>query len=224
MLKIIAAMEAGAKKEELGYIEISGISGAEGTVAESYREMLDTVEDIEAKQKGYQVIKPQVVKQAHEQEERKVVEVPRAAEKPVEKPVDVEKARAAEKLAKRERAEKEEVKAVASSMPVAKPRFGALKIKAVSDKGLVLPGLQISDQIHELERIVAALKENAFDQEQIKITRMETEGLEREVLELKKELRREGKKLSPLEQSLWDMRDLRLDEVSALLSGYKKRG
>jgi hypothetical protein len=207
MLKAIDALEAGAKRGELGYIDIAGIGGAGGTAAESYREMLGTVEEIDAKQKGFSAIK-QAARQTHEQEERKVAEG----------------AKATEQQARRKRAEEAEVKAVAGGMPEAKPRFGALRIKIESDKGLVLPGLQISDQVHELERIVSALRENALNEGQIKIARMEVEGLKRHVLALENELEREGKILGQLDQSLWGMRNQRLDEALALLDGYGRSG
>lgn len=205
MVKVIDVLEAGARKGELGYIDMSGVIGGAKTItAESYREILDTVEELEAKQKGVSGIK-QAAKQVHEPEEHRAAAEGARAERP----------------AKRERME-EEIKAVAGRMPEAKPRFGELRIKMESAKGLVLPSLQISDQIHELERIIAALKENALDEGQIRIARMEVSGLNKHVLGLKKELKREGKGLDQLGHSLWDMRDQRLGEAAALLDSYRK--
>jgi hypothetical protein len=222
MLKVIDALEASAKKAELVYIDMSEVKeGTEGVATESYREMLKTVEDIESRQKGSQVFK-QTVKQAPQaQEVQKPVEA-------VKKPVEVAKkpmwAARTVQPAKREREEREEIRAVAGKMPEAKPRFKGIRIKPASDKNLVLPGLQISDQVHELERIVSALKEHLLDDDQIKVARMEIEGLKRNVMDLKRELQRDNMSLSQLEQTLWDMRDQRLGEAEELLMNYKRSG
>ena len=104
-------------------------------------------------------------------------------------------------------------------MPAPKPKFGELKIKRLDTKKLVLPNLPISDQIRELEQIMAALKENALDGDQMKVARLELAGLKQHVKDMEEELAREKKSLSALDRSLWDMREQRLDEAVSLMRG-----
>jgi hypothetical protein len=111
----------------------------------------------------------------------------------------------------------DELKKIIAELPKTTPKFNPVKIKPISSNGIVLPSLQTSDQLHELEHIISALKESSFDKEQIGIVKLELGGLDRHVRELKKELLKEKKSLNPLDQSLCDMRDQRLNEALALL-------
>ena len=67
--------------------------------------------------------------------------------------------------------------------------------------------------------IITALKEDAFDDEQMKVVRRELGGLKDYVIELERELKKTNKSLDQLDQSLWEIRDQRLGEALALLRG-----
>ena len=202
MLAEIGELEASAKKEALCFVDISGVQGGEAQeAAAGYGKMLEVVEEVESKQQKGSAGRQQAQRQAaQEKVERRTAEA------------DAEQASRHESI-------REEVEGIASRMPAPKPKFGELKIKRLDTKKLVLPNLPISDQIRELEQIMAALKENALDGDQMKVARLELAGLKQHVKDMEEELAREKKSLSALDRSLWDMREQRLDEAVSLMRG-----
>jgi hypothetical protein len=199
MLTLIERLEAGTKKEELCLVNISGVSeSGEQAAPEGYGKLLEIVEAVESKPQKISNAKQQIARQAQEKEDRKAAENVGAWQPSSRKDI------------------KEEMGGIANGMPEAKPKFDEMKIKKMAED-LVLPNLPISDQMQELEQIVSALKEKAFNKEQVKVARTEIEGLQRYVNELGKELKREKKDLSALDKSLWDMRERRLKEAMSLI-------
>ncbi|MDE1762271.1 MAG: hypothetical protein KGH59_03185 [Candidatus Micrarchaeota archaeon] len=71
-------------------------------------------------------------------------------------------------------------------------------------KKLILPGLSLQDQIHDLEGISDGLAQNAFDGEQLGVIRDEVEGVE-EARKIEKE--------SPADAQLLALRNKLLEEV-----------
>ena len=201
MLKEMEELEGSAKAEELGFVDISRMFGGKvQAAAPGYRKMLELLEGIESKQKAAERERPQAARQeqaAHAEAGSKTAEV------------------GAGTAANAQRV-KEEMHTIIGGLSAPKPKFGELRIKRPNALESVLPNLQISDQIQELERIIAALKKNAFDREQMKIVRTELNDLKDYVGALKKRLRKEGKGLNELDQSLWDIRDSRLGEAISL--------
>jgi hypothetical protein len=202
MLTVIEGLEAGAKRGELCLIDISKVAGSEKqAAAPGYGKMLDMAEGVEAKPQKGTAARQQSAKQAVERENRTAAEGIAEVQQPKRESI------------------KAEMQGIVSGLHEAKPKFNELKIKRMNTKGLVLPGLPISDQIRELEQIVAALKENALDKEQAKVARLELEGLQQVVKDLEDELAKEKKSLGELDRSLWDMRRQRLEEALSLLKG-----
>ncbi|MEM3841291.1 MAG: hypothetical protein QXN59_01180 [Candidatus Micrarchaeaceae archaeon] len=93
------------------------------------------------------------------------------------------------------------------------PKFKYMSAKKVDVDMMVLPSLSMSDQIAELERIMEGIKEGIFDAEHFEIVMEEVYALVKSVNERKKRLKKSGAKLSAIEQSLWLVRDKRLEEV-----------
>ena len=196
MLALIEGLEAGAKKEELCLVDISGVSETEQEApAPGYGRMLAIVDGIEARPQKVMTARQQAAKQ----EERRAVEV--AASGQPSKRGNIKK----------------EMQGIVGGMQEMTPKFTELKMKTADIEDLVLPNLPISDQIQELEQIVAALREKSFDREQIKVARQELEGLKRYVEELDAEMAKEKKTLNELDRSLWNMREHRLREALALI-------
>ncbi|MCL5092521.1 MAG: hypothetical protein M1364_02570 [Candidatus Marsarchaeota archaeon] len=92
-------------------------------------------------------------------------------------------------------------------------------VKRINMKDLVLPSISMSDQISELERIIEGLKESVFDEEHLDIVIQEVYGLSQYVEKADKDLKKRHIELSQLERSLWQIRDQRLKEATAILSG-----
>ncbi len=200
MLTVIEGLEAGAKRGELCLVDISKVAGSgQQAAAPGYGKMLDMAEEVEAKPQKGAAARQQSAKQAVERESRTAAEGIAEAQQPKRESI------------------KAEMQGIVSGLHEAKPKFNELKIKRVNTNDLVLPGLPISDQIRELEQIVAALRENALDKEQAKIARLELEGLQQVVNDLEDELAREKRSLSELDRSLWDMRRQRLTEALSLI-------
>ncbi len=110
-----------------------------------------------------------------------------------------------------------ELGAIASKLTSMKPNVPELKRRKVNIKDLVLPNLSIADQISELERIIEGLKEHVFDTEHIDIVTQEIYGLQQTVNDSKKKMKGKISEMHSLEQSLWQLRDERLEEATALL-------
>ncbi len=111
----------------------------------------------------------------------------------------------------------QEMKEATAEMP-SKQMIKA-SIKRINMKDLVLPSVSMSDQISELERIIEGLKENVFDEEHLDIVIQEVYGLSQYVEKADKDLKKRHIELSQLERSLWQIRDQRLKEATAILSG-----
>jgi hypothetical protein len=199
MVKVIEGLEKGAKAKELSYIDISGMLGNKaGAGAAEYGKMLEVVEGMESKQKGgaerQQAAKQAQQAQGLEANKLKQGGAPSAGNERV----------------------KEEMQKMIGGLPEIRPKFGEFKIRRTNAGDLVLPNLPISDQIQELERIIAVLKENVLNKEQRATIGTELEGLDRYVRKLKKESAKEKKGRSKSDQSLWEMRDQRLREAGSL--------
>jgi len=160
--------------------------------------MLELLEGIEAKQRG--VERPQRAAQAAREEARKTAET--AGPGPGTAAVEGRM--------------KEEMHTIIGGLSPTKPNFKEIKMKRPNAPKTVLPNLQISDQIQELERIITALRENVLDKEQMKIVKLELAGLKDYINKLRKEIEKEGKSLNELDQSLWAIRDQRLEEAIIL--------
>ena len=78
-------------------------------------------------------------------------------------------------------------------------------------KGLVLPTLSINDQLSDLEKISEGLSEHVFDAEQLKIIKLEANGLARLIAE--------GKEASAPED-LAEMRNNLLKQVIDAANAY----
>ena len=97
--------------------------------------------------------------------------------------------------------------------PIDLPKFKYMSAKKVDVDQMVLPGLSMSDQIAELERIIEGVRENIFDAEHFEIVMEEVYSLVKAVNDRKKKIKKSGAQASALEQSLWLMRDKRLHEA-----------
>ncbi len=83
----------------------------------------------------------------------------------------------------------------------------------IDTEKLVLPGLQMQDQVTELDNIIAGLKQGAFDKDHIQIVIQEIYGLKQVADEQKKEQKKQAKKLTASDQTLWNMRDKKIAEA-----------
>ncbi|MFI5412351.1 MAG: hypothetical protein ACHQX1_00485 [Candidatus Micrarchaeales archaeon] len=110
-----------------------------------------------------------------------------------------------------------ELGSIANKLTSSKPSLPELKRRKVNMKDLVLPNLSIADQISELERIIEGLKEHVFDSDHIDIVVQEVYGLQQAANEAKKKQKGKMSEMSNLERSLWELRDERLQEATALL-------
>jgi hypothetical protein len=102
-------------------------------------------------------------------------------------------------------------------VPESKKQQPRAKVK-FNEKDLVLPKLSISDQISELERIIEGLKEQVFDDNHKDIVLQEVYGLSAYIERNSKELRKRRITLNQTEQSLWSLRQQRLDEAMSLIN------
>ncbi len=94
--------------------------------------------------------------------------------------------------------------------------IGRTKARIDTSK-LVLPNLQLSDQITEIERIIDGLKQGAFDKEHVQVVIEEVYGLKQAVDDQKKDRRGHAKAMTSAEQALWNMRDKRIANAIILL-------
>ncbi|MEM0154487.1 MAG: hypothetical protein QW814_01480 [Methanothrix sp.] len=101
-------------------------------------------------------------------------------------------------------------------VPESKPQY-KIKVK-FNEKDLVLPKLSIADQISELERIIEGLKEQVFDENHKEIVLQEIYGLSAYMEKSSKDLRKRKITLNQTEQSLWALRQQRLDEAMSLIN------
>lgn len=92
-----------------------------------------------------------------------------------------------------------------------------IKVK-FNEKDLVLPKLSIADQISELERIIEGLKEQVFDENHKEVVLQEVYGLSAHIEKSSKDLRKRKITLNQTEQSLWALRQQRLDEAMSLIN------
>ena len=92
-----------------------------------------------------------------------------------------------------------------------------IKVK-FNEKDLVLPKLSIADQISELERIIEGLKEQVFDESHKEVVMQEIYGLSAYIERSSKDLRKRKMTLNQTEQSLWSLRQQRLDEAMSLIN------
>ncbi|OJT94145.1 hypothetical protein Micr_00443 [Candidatus Micrarchaeum sp.] len=92
-----------------------------------------------------------------------------------------------------------------------------IKVK-FNEKDLVLPKLSIADQISELERIIEGLKEQVFDENHKEVVLQEIYGLSAYIERSSKDLRKRKITLNQTEQSLWALRQQRLDEAMGLIN------
>ena len=98
------------------------------------------------------------------------------------------------------------------------PKFRYMSAKKVDVEQMVLPSLSMSDQIAELERIIEGIKENIFDADHFEIVMEEVYALVKTVDDRKKRMKKDGARVSALEQSLWLLRDKRLEEAIGAIS------
>ena len=101
-------------------------------------------------------------------------------------------------------------------VPESKPQ-PKIKVK-FNEKDLVLPKLSIADQISELERIIEGLKEQVFDESHKEVVMQEIYGLSAYIERSSKDLRKRKMTLNQTEQSLWSLRQQRLDEAMSLIN------
>ncbi len=101
-------------------------------------------------------------------------------------------------------------------VPESKPQ-PKIKVK-FNEKDLVLPKLSIADQISELERIIEGLKEQVFDENHKEVVMQEIYGLSAHIEKSSKDLRKRKMTLNQTEQSLWALRQQRLDEAMSLIN------
>ena len=101
-------------------------------------------------------------------------------------------------------------------VPESKPQ-PKIKVK-FNEKDLVLPKLSIADQISELERIIEGLKEQVFDENHREVVLQEVYGLSAYIERSSKDLRKRKITLNQTEQSLWALRQQRLDEAMSLIN------
>lgn len=103
-------------------------------------------------------------------------------------------------------------------IPTPKPvKKSKLKVK-FNEKDLILPKLSIADQISELERIIEGLKENVFDENHMEVVLQEIYGLSSYMEKSSKELKKRRITLNQTEQSLWALRQQRLEEAMDLVN------
>ena len=101
------------------------------------------------------------------------------------------------------------------------PRIKGFDIKKINESDLVLPNLSMADQISELEKILEGLKENVFDDKHIGVVIEELYGLADVTNQEKRRLKKNRISMSQLEQSLWALRDDRLNTAISLLTSAR---
>lgn len=101
------------------------------------------------------------------------------------------------------------------------PRIKGFDIKKINESDLVLPNLSMADQISELEKILEGLKENVFDDKHIGVVIEELYGLADVTNQEKRRLKKNRISMSQLEQSLWALRDDRLNTAISLLTAAR---
>ena len=101
------------------------------------------------------------------------------------------------------------------------PKIKGFDIKKINESDLVLPNLSMADQISELEKILEGLKENVFDDKHIGVVIEELYGLADVTNQEKRRLKKNRISMSQLEQSLWALRDDRLNTAISLLTSAR---
>jgi Cu/Ag efflux protein CusF len=116
---------------------------------------------------------------------------------------------------------KKDLETIKKEIKSVSPKLKEVRLRHVKVKNLVLPSLSLSDQIAELQRIMEGINEGIFDKEHMEIVLEEVFGLYQVVEKAKKSLKKRNVQTGSLEQSLWALRDQRLNETIELL---RRRG
>ncbi len=211
LVKQIVEMESSSERPESGSVDISeSFSGGTGAGKVDYSNIINLINEIEGRgsvfqkaQKTQQKEAPQGAQPAAWPEEQIVVSAETLA-------VASAKMQAEKELAD-----------LTKALPIRIPMFEEQKIKK-SNTDLVLPGLSLSDQVSELERIIEGLRANIFIGDEEEIVEEELYGLASQVKKEKAELKR-GKALQQDAAQLWSLRDQRLTIAVGLLQQSKKR-
>lgn len=204
LLKDIAPIDTPVQSAQAKTIDISGtLTGKSAVHGENYWSLLETVGEIESV--GHGKVDYIARERASRQQALKHVAIgPAGAPAATEAP-------------------KSDLAAIAGDIASSIPILKGLKIQRVNTKELVLPNLSLADQIAELERIIEGLTENVFDKDHMDIVVLEVYGLRDAVKGFKKGVKRRGKPLSTLEQSLWSIRDQRISDAIALLENVNNQ-
>jgi hypothetical protein len=110
---------------------------------------------------------------------------------------------------------RDELAKIVARIKIPKLELGNVAVKQKSQ--LVLSNLTVSDQIRELEKIIAGISGSAFDDEHIKIIKKEMKGL-KAMIANEKRLSAKGKlKMSDPESALWELRNRRFAEAGSAL-------
>lgn len=235
LVRLIEDIEATSTKTNSSFIDLSGtMEQMQAAKSRSYKEMLEMIESVEGggrrirdqpsqmmpPQQQTQVQTPKPVKlqkqQKPQREQPHIITSGVAQAQFTQTNVVTPQIPTAVDAAKKRESVANELSQMAKRLASMTPDIQEFTRKKINTKDLVLPTLSIADQISELERIIEGLNERVFDAEHIKVVSQEVYGLRQVVAGQKKKMKpREG--TQSLEQSLWELRDQRLNEASSLL-------
>jgi len=241
ILKLIREVEASYAKKEVAFVNISDIISGKSISEQKpdYQSVMQLVYSVEPARVEHKAVqKPVQLPQAVGYTEAQAPQLATQEQQPPEQPVTaaqaiigvekeilpaIQKVKAKTKKEIQEalpaiqgvkaKAEKE-IRELASKIPSAK---SMMKFRHINVADLVLPTLSISDQVSELERIIEGLRENMFDQEHLAIVSQEVYGLQQEANRAAKELKKSHAELNATDQTLFSMREQRLNDAIALL-------
>lgn len=218
LLKVVEQVENSSEKQELNFVDMSVIMSAQRQEnAPKYLDLLGDVSAIESTQK---------MQREEQMRERQKMEL--AAQRPgqpmASAAVQSNQAqrepvyeRYEEQMAKGVEGVKAELGTLANRLGTIKPKIGELKIKRINTKDLVLPGLSLSDQISELERIIEGLRQGVFDSDHLDVVRQEVLGLA-QVVRSQEKSANAPQYMDQTERSLAAVRDQRISEAIPLLN------
>lgn len=221
---MVEEIEKVSTKADFNSIDLSSIDAAEARAARpSFAQLLDSAISIDSKLKEETQKQPRLTIQMTQTTKStqqfvipptQQVTTPLAPQKPVVESKPQQRPLPNQSV-------KEEIDTFASRLnketKQQPKRVNTFNMKIEGQDDLILLRLSVSDQITELERIIEGIREHVFDKYHIQIVKKEVTGLNKEIAQE----RAEGAEREPmsLERSLAALRDQRLKEVMALLSG-----
>jgi hypothetical protein len=214
--KKIDDVEKSVTRPETVYVNISSVFAvAPKPTSRSYAELLKVIDDVETKRS--------VKEAAKEKKDGPITAVPFSAraQQPTESALQgkqpTPQVTIAEYPGLQEAMQKPDESEENGSKLSRIKNIGQPKMK-IDVSNLVLPGLQLSEQVNELDHIIEGLRQKAFDKEHFKIIVEEVYGLKQVAETERKEQKKSGKVAGSADKVLLAMRDKKIAEAIVMLN------